>query len=85
MKLFGVKSGQAPGFNLMDEATMEKQLDGLIGMVEEKIERSSNYRWRVPPRMGRVMKLSGPGISLQSLRGALQGISLRRAAVSLKI
>lgn len=48
-KLFGVKSGQASS-GAVDDATLAKQVDGLIAVVEEKIERSSSYRQKNPAR-----------------------------------
>mmetsp|Transcript_34855 Transcript_34855/g.84811 ORF Transcript_34855/g.84811 Transcript_34855/m.84811 type:complete len:514 (-) Transcript_34855:91-1632(-) len=42
-KLFGISSGDVTGLQT-DDATTEKQIEGLISMVEEKIDRSSSYR-----------------------------------------
>jgi hypothetical protein len=42
-KLFGLNSGQS-NHAKVDAATLVKQVEGLIAVVEEKIERSSSYR-----------------------------------------
>jgi hypothetical protein len=43
-KLFGLNSGQKSNAQI-DDATLAKQVEGLIAVVEEKIDRSSNYRY----------------------------------------
>jgi hypothetical protein len=43
-KLFGLNSGQS-NHAKVDAATLVKQVEGLIAVVEEKIERSSSYRY----------------------------------------